>query len=297
MAGHDDHSHPEHASGHHDDHHHVHFDDAKTVARTEHEGQALSSIFERAVDSVADAVAAPPRLIVDLGCGPGVATGLLAQRFPAAVVIGADGSPLMLARAAARAAEAGLDDRVTTLAVELPAGVDDLPTADLLWASMVLHHVGDEAAMLTRLRARLAPRGLLALVEHAAPIELVTDDGAADAALWTRIGSAWSAWFTQMRAGLPDATESADHAAMLGAAGFSVVSDEVLALEVDPRLDEPSRRFVVGQLVGTSQRLADHLTPEDTAAVARLADDPTGVDMGAVRLCVSRRVLLAHPSI
>ena len=84
---------------------------------------------------------------------------------------------------------------------------------------------------------------------------LVTDDGDVDAELWSRVGAAWSAWFTQMRAGLPEATESADHAQMLEAAGFTVVSDQELAAEIDPRRDESSRRFVIGQLVGTSKRL------------------------------------------
>ena len=49
---------------------------------------------------------AEPRLIYDLGCGPGNSTALLAKAYPGAEIIGVDSSPDMLA-----AARAALPDR------------------------------------------------------------------------------------------------------------------------------------------------------------------------------------------
>ena len=43
--------------------------------------------------------------VVDLGCGPGTMTATLAQRWPAAAILGIDSSPEMIAAAQAHATE------------------------------------------------------------------------------------------------------------------------------------------------------------------------------------------------
>lgn len=53
------------------------------------------------LDLVARVGARAPRRVVDLGCGPGALTGLLAQRWPDASVEGIDSSPEMIASASA----------------------------------------------------------------------------------------------------------------------------------------------------------------------------------------------------
>ncbi len=46
-----------------------------------------------------DLSAGAPRLVLDLGCGPGHTTGMLAETFPSAVVVGIDASPAFVTEA------------------------------------------------------------------------------------------------------------------------------------------------------------------------------------------------------
>ncbi|HEX4977617.1 MAG TPA: methyltransferase domain-containing protein, partial [Nocardioides sp.] len=52
------------------------------------------------VELLARVGAREPHSVVDLGCGPGNLTRLLAERWPAARVVGLDSSPEMVARGA-----------------------------------------------------------------------------------------------------------------------------------------------------------------------------------------------------
>lgn len=101
----------------------------------------------------------PPARIVDLGCGPGNSTAVLAATFPAAVLSGLDASPAMLERARALRLP-GVDFALGDVAAFAPP-----PDADLLFSNAVLHWLRRPARLPTvaRLVAALKPAAVLAL--------------------------------------------------------------------------------------------------------------------------------------
>ena len=94
--------------------------------------------------------------VVDLGCGPGNSTELLAHRFPGADVIGTDNSEAMLVSARARLPGARF------VLGDIATWQPDTPP-DLIYANAALQWVPDHATLVPRLFAALAPGGVLAI--------------------------------------------------------------------------------------------------------------------------------------
>ncbi len=107
------------------------------------------------VDLLARVGAAAPRRVVDLGCGPGNLTALLAERWPEAEVRGLDSSPEMVA--AARADVRGLTFEVGDLRDWAP---DD--PVDVLVSNATLQWVPGHLSLLPRLVRSVVPGGWLA---------------------------------------------------------------------------------------------------------------------------------------
>lgn len=107
------------------------------------------------VELVARVPASSPALVVDLGCGPGNLTGLLAERWPAARVVGVDSSPEMIASARE------LDQQVDYVVGDLRDWAPPAPV-DVLVSNAALQWVPGHLDLLPRLLATLAPGGWLA---------------------------------------------------------------------------------------------------------------------------------------
>jgi len=102
-----------------------------------------------------------PARVVDLGCGPGNSTELLARRFPEAQVLGTDNSPPMIESARERLPQARfprLRFEVSDIAAWQPA-----VAPDLIYTNAALQWVPDHASLLPRLLDALAPGGVLAI--------------------------------------------------------------------------------------------------------------------------------------
>ena len=107
-------------------------------------------------DLLAQVPLADPRLVIDLGCGPGNSTQLLVERFPDAEVIGVDSSPDMLRQARQRLPGCGF------MEADIATWVPEAPP-DLLFANAVFQWVPDHPAVLRRLVEGLRPGGVLAV--------------------------------------------------------------------------------------------------------------------------------------
>jgi SAM-dependent methyltransferase len=103
---------------------------------------------------------------VDLGCGPGFTTRLLAETLPCRKVVGLDSSSSFIE--AARSIEIpgvcfGLHD-VTALPLPLPVDVD-VDGIDLIYSRLLLTHLPSPGELITRWIDELRPGGLLLLEE------------------------------------------------------------------------------------------------------------------------------------
>ena len=105
-------------------------------------------------DLLARVGAAAPRRVIDLGCGDGSTTALLAQRWPGAQVSGIDSSAEMIAAAAARG--------VGGVTFEVGDVRQWRPDADVLVSNAVLQWLPDHPALLHRWAAALPAGGWLA---------------------------------------------------------------------------------------------------------------------------------------
>lgn len=253
------------------------------VAFAEREAEVLGSFLDEASSLLADLCdrgGLDVRRVLDVGCGPGVGTCVLAERFESAVVVAADGSPEMLENVTARAKRLGVSERVEIRLIELPDGLDSLEKADLEWVSMVLHHVGDEAAALGGLRSRLEPGALLALVEFADPIRFLPHDAdVGRAGVWERLDAARATWLADMRAGLPGTAASGDYPTMLEAAGFELVVDQTVEIHLDAPLDARAREAASASLRLMREHVEPYADAADIEVLDVLTDDdnPAGI--------------------
>jgi len=108
-----------------------------------------------------------PRRIVDLGCGPGNSTAVLARRWPQAEITGLDNSPAMLAKARADFPQWNWVE--ADIAAWAAAGEKRLPTGcdgarfDLVFTNAALQWVPDHRRLFPQLFACVAPGGAFAM--------------------------------------------------------------------------------------------------------------------------------------
>jgi trans-aconitate 2-methyltransferase len=129
----------------------------------------VAALFEPSTRAFLARVAGRPgRRVLDLGCGPGHTTRLLAETFGDATVVGIDRSDAFLAEARQAAAP-----RTRFVAADVARGPLPAAPADRVYARFVLSHLPARPAVLRTWFDALAHGGVL-LVEE--PDAIDTDD-------------------------------------------------------------------------------------------------------------------------
>ena len=115
-----------------------------------------------ALDGVVDKLRAGAR-VADVGCGHGASTVLMATSFPNSVFVGSDYHAESIDTARARAAKAGVSDRVTFEVA--PASRFTGSGFDLVTTFDCLHDMGDPVGAAQHVREAVAPDGTWMVVE------------------------------------------------------------------------------------------------------------------------------------
>ncbi|WP_329500342.1 class I SAM-dependent methyltransferase [Kitasatospora herbaricolor] len=282
-----------HGTGHGNGHGHAHgstdIDWEVMATHLENNGEIQLPALRRAAAHLKDLLGPERevRRILDVGSGPGVMACLLAETFPAAEAVAVDGAPGLLDRALVRAERLGLAGRVSVRHAELPEGLagpeeDGGPgTADLVWSSRAVHHLGDQQGALDALAAVLRPGGLLAVAEGGLPMRFLPRDiGIGRPGLQARLDAVQEDWFEAMRAELPGSTGVVeDWAAMLGRAGLVRTRGFTVLLDLPAPLGGTARAFLHAHLTRLREAMGEFLGEEDRGTVDRLLDPsaPEGV--------------------
>ncbi len=215
------------------------WDPRRYAAYTDERGRPFVELVQRVG-------AQRPRLVVDLGCGPGTLTASLTQRWPDADVVGVDSSPEMLAAAqGVRGPRFELGDLRSWQAPDL---------IDVLVSNAALQWVPGHLDLLPRWVDRLAPGGWLALQvpgNHDEPSHTIRRELAAEEP------------YAEHTAGVaaPKSFDAVTYADALGSLGCSVDAWETTYLHVLQGPD-PVFTWVCGTGARpTLQALPDRLRP------------------------------------
>ena len=206
------------------------------------------------VDLVARVDVTDPARVLDVGCGPGNSTAVLAGRWPDAEIIGLDSSTTMLDKARTTYPVG------TWVQADATAGLGHLGTFDVVFSNAVIQWIPDQETLLRDLFALLRPGGVLAVqVPNTAcmPVRTVLEELASQPRWRTRFD---------------DVAHTYPHAPSYY---YDVLSQLTSALELwvtDYLHIMPSHDALVQWYSGTALRpYLDHLT-DDTEQAAFLAE-------------------------
>lgn len=219
-----------------------------------------------------------PGRILDVGCGPGIGTIELANRFAGAEVLGLDVGEAVLEAATNRAANENLSDRVSFIRADFDQDLTSLfDPVDMAFASMSLHHTEDPTAAVGRVCETLKPGGRLVMAEFGRPLRMWPDDDqAVISGLWDR----WQATSDRFRLEhLGEASVNVDWPKLLEAQNLDGVEQFECEIRSSAPLGDLDRAWLLKGLNRGLGTFGDRLTAEDRNALEAMTDrdNPDGV--------------------
>ncbi len=126
-----------------------------------HRLKILAEVYAESTRTfILDTVIDRPHLAVDLGCGPGFTTHLLADTTQCDRAVGLDNSDHFVSLAQKTASDTVSFRRHDVTSTPFPIG-----PSDLLYCRFLLTHLANPQAMVTQWASQLRPRGLLLMEE------------------------------------------------------------------------------------------------------------------------------------
>jgi len=251
----------------------------------------LDAVYSRQVaDRLVELVGAQRPTIVDIGSGGGGMSAAFAAALGARAggrVVLSDAVGELLEAAAALVGEVVTEAPVAVETVQADAASErlavQLPPADLVWASRVVHHLPDQQLAIDGLAKVLAPGGWLALCEGGLATRcLPWDLGIGDPGLGNRLTAARDRWFVAMRGEMPGSVSlPIGWNKALEAAGLTDVSSFSYVIDHPAPASDDVRQSVLDWLDMVSGVGEDELSESDRRTVARLVDPADEAYVGA----------------
>jgi tRNA (cmo5U34)-methyltransferase len=115
--------------------------------------------------------------ILELGCGTGSLTTLLARHYPDGTITANDGSPEMIERARQRLGSSAVPNNRVRFVASLFEDLDIGEAAyDLITSNMSLHHIADKLSFYRRLNTGLKRGGLFVFGDELAGISALVEE-------------------------------------------------------------------------------------------------------------------------
>lgn len=226
--------------------------------------------------------------ILDVGCGAGGMSVHFAEELASAGarIVLVDATEHLLAEAR-RAVSAAAGDKSTVETIHADVADDGLPkklpSADLVWASRVVHHLPDQQAAINTFARLARPGGLVAISEGGLDFNcLPWDLGVGRPGLEERLLAARGEWFAEMRAGIPGSVAMPyGWNIALQRAGLDDVDSFGVLIHHPAPGPELLREFVVERVTWLAEVAGDRLSGDDHKTAAALVDPASPAFLGA----------------